>query len=201
MSDFWIYLEIGFRHVLNCMSYDHILFLIALTAAHSFQEWKKLLLLVSVFTIGHTLALFLSVFDLLRIDENLVELLIPLTILSTAVFNFLAIRKSVKRKSIPIATLITLFFGLIHGLGFSNYFKTILPGHSSDKLWPLLEFSLGIEAAQLVVVLSILVFSYLTQTLLKVSAKDFIMVVSAFIIGVVTPMILNNEFWKRLIWN
>ena len=147
MSDFWIYIDIGLKHVLNIKAYDHVLFLTALTTSYSFKEWKRLLLLITVFTIGHTIALVLSVFNLLKIDENLVEFLIPITILVTAVFNFVALKKSINRKSINIVVVITLFFGVIHGLGFSNYFKTILPGTSSDKILPLCEFSIGIEAA------------------------------------------------------
>lgn len=201
MSDFWIYVEVGLRHVLNIKAYDHVLFLMALTAAHSMKEWKRLLLLITVFTIGHTLALVLSVFNLLKINENLVEILIPITIFATAVFNFVALKKSLISKSINTVVVITLFFGLIHGLGFSNYFKTILPGNSSDKILPLCEFSLGIEAAQTTVVLTILLLSFIAQTIFKVSKRDFTIVVSAFIVGVVTPMIIENEFWNTPIWN
>ena len=201
MSDFWIYVEIGLKHVLDIKAYDHVLFLIALTAAHSMKEWKRLLLLISVFTVGHTLALLLSVFNLLVINENLIELLIPVTILITAVLNFIALKKSLITKSINSAAVITLFFGMIHGLGFSNYFKTILPGNSSDKILPLFEFSIGIEAAQMTVVLTILLFSYIAQTIFKLSKRDFTLVVSAFIVGVVVPMIIENNLWNKPLWN
>ena len=148
MTDFWIYVEIGLKHVLNLNGYDHVLFLMALTVSNSFNEWKRMLLFITVFTIGHTLALVLSVFDVLCINEGLVELLIPMTILVTALFNFVMLRKSFKKESIKSTILITLFFGIIHGLGFSNYFKTILPGNALDKIVPLFEFSIGIEGAQ-----------------------------------------------------
>lgn len=201
MSDFWIYVEIGLKHVLDIKAYDHVLFLIALTAAHSMKEWKRLLLLISVFTIGHTLALVLSVFNLLLINENLIELLIPLTILITAVLNFIALKKSSITKSINSAVVITLFFGVIHGLGFSNYFKAILPGNSADKILPLCEFSIGIEAAQMTVVLTILLFSYIAQTIFKLSKRDFTLVVSAFVVGAVVPMIIENNLWNKPLWN
>jgi predicted transcriptional regulator len=97
--------------------------------------------------------------------------------------------------------MITLFFGVIHGLGFSNYFKTILPGSSSDKILPLFEFSIGIEAAQMTVVLTILLISFITQTIFKLSKRDFTIVTSAFIVGVVTPMIIENEIWNKPLWN
>lgn len=201
MSDFWIYVEIGLKHVLDIKAYDHVLFLIALTAAHSMKEWKRLLLLISVFTVGHTLALLLSVFNLLVINESLIELLIPVTILITAVLNFIALKKSSITKSINSAAVITLFFGVIHGMGFSNYFKTILPGNSADKILPLCEFSIGIEAAQMTVVLTILLFSYIAQTIFKLSKRDFTLVVSAFIVGVVVPMIIENNLWNKPLWN
>ena len=160
-----------------------------------------MLLFITVFTIGHTLALMLSVFDVLHINEGLVEFLIPITILVTALYNFVMLRKSFKKESIKTTALITLFFGVIHGLGFSNYFKTILPGNASDKVAPLFEFSIGIEGAQLAVVLTILTLSYSVQNLFKVTKRDFSMVVSAFIIGVVLPLIIKNEIWKTYTWN
>lgn len=201
MSSFWIYVEIGLRHVLDSNAYDHILFLMALSATHTFKEWKKLLLLITIFTIGHTFALVLSVYNVLNILESLVEFLIPITILVTAVLNFVPNKKSKKKGSSAAVATLTLFFGLIHGLGFSNYFKAILPGNASEKVKPLFEFSLGIEAAQLAVVLSILALSYIAQTIFKVSKRDFTIVVSAFIIGVVTPMIIENQFWTTFKWN
>ncbi len=201
MSDFWIYVEIGLKHVLNIKAYDHVLFLMALTVSHSIKEWKRLLLLISVFTVGHTLALVLSVFDLLRINENLVEFLIPLTILVAAVFNFVALKKSLMNRSINATIVMTMFFGMIHGLGFSNYFKTILPGKSSAKILPLCEFSIGIEAAQMIVVLTILLLSFVAQSFFRASKRDFTIVVSAFIVGVVTPMIIENEIWNKPLWN
>ena len=196
MSDFWIYVEIGLKHVLNLKGYDHVLFLMALTSPHTFKDWKKILILVTVFTVGHTLALVLSVFQIVMIKAQLVEFLIPITILITALFNFFGIRKASKKDSINSIILITLFFGVIHGLGFSNYFKTILPGNPSEKVLPLLEFALGIELAQMLVVLAMLILSYGVQTFFRVSKRDFTIVTSAFIIGVVVPMILQNEIWN-----
>lgn len=196
MSDFWIYVEIGLKHVLNIKSYDHVLFLMALTVPHAFKDWKKILLLVTVFTIGHTLALILSVFQIIMIKAELVEFLIPITILITAIFNFFSIGKTSKKESVNSIVFITLFFGVIHGLGFSNYFKTILPGNASDKILPLLEFALGIEGAQMIVVIIMLLFSYCVQTFFRFSKRDFTIVTSAFIIGVVVPMLIQNEIWN-----
>jgi len=196
LSDFWIYTEIGLKHVLNLNSYDHVLFLMALSASNSFKEWKKMLLLVTVFTIGHSLALVLSTFNIVMIRLSLVELLIPITIVFAAGFNFFTIRKSSKAGTGNAVILTTLFFGLIHGLGFANYFKAILPGTASEKVAPLLEFAFGIEGAQLVIVLGMLLLSFGVQNFFRVSKRDFTMVVSAFIIGMALPMILENAIWN-----
>jgi len=197
MSEFLIYFQIGLKHVLDIHSYDHVLFLIALSVPFSFNDWKRILLLVTVFTLGHTTALFLSVFGIIAVKVNVVELLIPITILITALYNLFTAGKSSKNGSVNLVFIITLFFGIIHGLGFSNYFKTILGGSPSSKLLPMAEFALGIEAAQIVVVIVVLILSYIVQTVFRFSKRDWTLVMSAFIIGVVLPMILESEFWKR----
>lgn len=197
MSEFWIYFEIGMRHVLDIRAYDHVLFLIALTVPYAFKDWKRVFILISIFTIGHTLALLLSVFGVVIIKANLIEFLIPITILVTAIFHLFTAGKSSKNESISIIGFITLFFGIIHGLGFANYFKSILSGSASDKLLPLLEFALGIEAAQIVVVFVVLVLSYIVQTFFRFSKRDWTLVMSAFVIGVVLPMIIESPIWNR----
>lgn len=197
MSEFWIYFQIGLKHVLDIHAYDHVLFLIALAVPFTFKDWKQTVLLVSMFTIGHTLALLLSIFGIIAIKVNVVELLIPITILITALFNLFTAGKSSKKESINLVFFITLFFGIIHGLGFSNYFKSILGGSPNSKLIPLGEFALGIEAAQIVVVFVVLVLSYIVQTVFRFSKRDWTLVMSAFIIGVVLPMIVASEIWKR----
>jgi len=197
MSEFWIYFEIGLRHVLDLFAYDHVLFLIALTVPYAFKDWKRLLLLVSIFTIGHTLALLLSVFGVIIIKGNLVEFLIPITILIVAIFNLFTAGKSSKNESISVVVFITLFFGIIHGLGFASYFKSLLGGSPQSKLLPLSEFALGIETAQIVVVFVVLILSYIVQTFFRFSKRDWTLVMSSFIIGVVLPMIIESEIWNR----
>jgi hypothetical protein len=139
----------------------------------------------------------LSVFNIVTVQANIVEFLIPITILITAFFNLFTAGKSSKQESITFVGAITLFFGIIHGLGFSNYFKEILPGKPTDKLWPLLEFALGIEAAQIIVVLLVLILSFIVQTLFRFSKRDFTLTMSAFVIGVVIPLIIESPIWKR----
>jgi HupE / UreJ protein len=197
MSEFWIYFEIGLRHVLDQFAYDHVLFLIALTVPYAFKDWKRLLLLVSIFTIGHTLALLLSVFGVIIIKVNLVEFLIPITILIVAILNLFTAGKSSKNESISVVVFITLFFGIIHGLGFASYFKSLLGGSPQSKLLPLSEFGLGIEAAQIIVVFVVLILSYIVQTFFRFSKRDWTLVMSSFIIGVVLPMIIESEIWNR----
>ena len=197
MQEFWLYFEMGLRHVLDINAYDHVLFLIGLTVPYSFNEWKKLFILITLFTIGHTVALVLSVFNILYIRENIVEFVIPITILIVALYNLFTAGKNNKTESISIIAIITLFFGIIHGLGFSNYFKTILPGNATDKLLPLSEFALGIEAAQIIVVFIVLILSYIVQTVFRFTKRDWTLVMSAFILGVVVPMIIHSPIWNR----
>ncbi len=197
MSDFWIYFEVGMRHVLNIFSYDHVLFLIALSIPYVFKDWKKILLLVSLFTLGHTLALFLSVYEIVVVKVDIIEFLIPITILITAFFHLFTVGKTVKNYSISVVGFITLFFGIIHGLGFATYFKSIIGGTRNSKLLPLLEFATGIEAAQIIVVLIALIVAYCVQTLFRFSKRDWTLVMSSFVIGVVLPMIIESKIWIR----
>lgn len=197
MSDFWIYFIIGLKHVLNIFAYDHVLFLLALTVPYDFKSWKRILILVSLFTLGHSLALFLSVFNVISIKVTIVEFLIPITILLAALYNIILSGKSSKKDGITFAGIVTVFFGIIHGLGFSNYFNSILSGKPSDKLVPLTEFALGIETAQIIVVIAALLVAYMVLNLTKFSKRDWILSISAFIVGVVIPMILQSEIWNK----
>lgn len=194
MSEFWIYTSIGLKHVFDFNAYDHVLFLIVLTVPYLFKDWRKLVLLISLFTLGHTLSLLLSVYEIIIIKAKLVEFLIPITILTTALYTLFTAKKTPKKDNGMIVLIITLFFGAIHGLGFSNYFKILISDANEDKLFPLLEFALGIEVAQIIVVVVLLLLSYILQHFFRVSRRDFILVMSAFVIGVVLPLLLNNEF-------
>lgn len=197
MSEFLIYFQIGLKHVLDINAYDHVLFLMALAVPFSFKDWQRVVVLVTLFTIGHTVALLLSVLEIIVIKANVVELLIPITILITAFYNLFTAGKTSKKDGLNLIFFVTLFFGIIHGLGFSNYFKAILGGSTTSKLLPLAEFALGIEAAQIIVVFIILILSYIVQTFFRFSKRDWTLVMSAFIIGVVLPMIIENEIWIR----
>ena len=196
MSDFFLYLQVGLRHVLDINAYDHVLFLTALVVPYNFKDWKKVITLVSVFTVGHTLALVLAVFELVSININLVEFLIPVSIFFTAVYNLFNAGKTGSKSNITVAVFVTLFFGIIHGLGFSNYFNSILAGSPTDKLLPMLQFALGIELAQLAVVMTVLILAFLIQNFIRNSRRNWVLISSSIIIGVVIPMLIESEIWK-----
>ncbi len=193
MTEFIQYVKMGLFHVLDIKAYDHILFLIVLTVVYQFKQWKKVVWLVTLFTIGHSVTLALSAYGVLKVSANLVEFLIPLTIVVTGVMNILTARKaSVGKENQNL--LFALFFGLIHGLGFSNYFKMMV-GRTESKLLPLLEFALGIELAQIIIVVIILLVGSLLQSVLGVNRRDWILVISAVVVGFATQMMLNRVFW------
>jgi hypothetical protein len=191
MNEFWIYFQLGLKHVLDINGYDHVLFIIALATPFIIKDWKKVIIFVSLFTLGHTISLFLSLYQIVTFKIELIELLIPITILITATYH-LFFGLKIKKNYHFIEIILTLFFGFIHGFGFSNYFKSILPGDNESKLFPLIEFALGIEAAQIIVVLLVLILASILQNFIKVSKKDWILVVSSIIIGILIPMLLER---------
>lgn len=194
MDNFILYLKMGINHVLDLEAYDHILFLVALAVIFSFSNARKLTWLVTLFTVGHTLTLALSTYGVLKVDLKIVEFLIPVTIFITAMFNIFNVGNYNSGFRGNINLLFALFFGLIHGLGFSNYFKMMI-GKEEDKLLPLLEFALGIEVAQVIIVLLILLLGFFVTTFFKASKRDWILVISAIVIGFVIPMIQERVFW------
>ncbi|MDH7448356.1 HupE/UreJ family protein [Aquimarina sp. 2201CG14-23] len=194
MSEFWLYIKLGLNHVLDWQAYDHILFLIVLTVAYTFDNWKRILLLVTLFTLGHTTSLFLAVYDVVSVNSRLVEFLIPITILAGAIFNVFTAGKTTGKNKIGVLYATTIFFGLIHGLGFSSFFNAV-SSNVSAKILPLIEFALGIELAQLIVVSIVLIVSFIIQTIFRFSKRDWILVISSVVIGMVIPMIIANKIW------
>ncbi len=193
LEDFWFNVEYGMNHVLDINAYDHVLFLIVLAIPYVFKDWKRVLLLVSVFTLGHTLSLVLAVYNVVSINGELVEFLIPITILIVALFNLFTAGKGAQKKRIGVLFFSALFFGLVHGLGFAREFQ-ILVGRAENKLVTLLEFALGIEISQVIIVFIVLFLGYITQTIFRISKRDWILVISAIVVGLVLPMILNSQF-------
>ncbi|MEI7507873.1 MAG: HupE/UreJ family protein [Flavobacterium sp.] len=197
MSDFWIFFKVGLHHVLDIHGYDHLLFLIALSASYTSRDWKRILILVSFFTLGHSISMVLSVFNIVSVKTIWIELLIPCTILIAALFNLVMAGKSAKSGTISFIAGTTIFFGIIHGLGFSNYFNSILPGKPAEKLVPLSEFALGIECAQIMVVIAVLILAFIAQTLFRFNKRDFTLIMSSFVIGVVVPLLIQNPIWSK----
>ncbi|WP_445383435.1 HupE/UreJ family protein [Robiginitalea sp. IMCC43444] len=183
MQDFWFYGELGLFHVLDLQGYDHVLFLIALALPFGFRQWKKLLALATLFTIAHCLSLGLAAFGIISVDAAIVEFLIPVTIFLTALFNLFRNLGEQVELAFRVHLFSTGLFGLIHGLGFSNYFRMLMSG-SSEKAIPLLGFAAGIELAQVLVLCMVLSVSLLALDLLGVRKKAYLWGISILILGI-----------------
>jgi hypothetical protein len=194
MSTFQLYLELGIKHIADIFSYDHILFVVCLCVAYSLSQWKQILILITAFTIGHSTTLVLATFDLINIPLNLIEFLIPLTIFITAMWNLFMKADTVSSKSHWFKYITALFFGLIHGLGFSNYLHTLL-GRETSILTPLLAFNIGIEIGQLLIVSIIILLSYILTRVFKVNRRDWILILSGAGLGVSAVLMLDRWTW------
>lgn len=192
-QDFITYLEYGFNHIISFNGYDHILFLLILTVPYAFKDWKRVFILITVFTVGHTVSLVLSVYNLAQLSSRLVEFLIPLTILIGGIYNVFTAGKKAKQHAISVLLLVAAFFGLIHGLSFASGFTSIL-NSGDNKIVSLLEFGLGVELGQIIAVFLILFLGFLGQTIFRFSTRDWVMVVSAIVIGLILPMILKSSY-------
>ncbi len=192
MSTFGIYFTLGFEHISDFAAYDHLLFLTALCAVYGLKQWKRVLILVTAFTIGHTLTLALATLKLVRIPTSLIEFLIPLTILVTGLWNVFQPGDKVAVSSHRFKYGTALFFGLIHGLGFSNYLRSLL-GLEESLLLPLFSFNLGLEAGQITVVIIVLLLAFLVVDVAGARRRDWNVLLSGAAIGV--SLILCMERW------
>jgi len=199
MSDFFIYLRLGFDHITDPRGYDHILFVVALCAVYTLRQWRQVLVLVTAFTLGHSITLALATHRLINYSTAFVELLIPITILITAITNFFyrdpAIRLHAKNQ--PPARRwrygLALAFGLIHGLGFSNYLRSLL-GREVDIVQPLLAFNVGLEIGQLVIISLVLGVAFVAVDRLKSSRLRWTLIVSGITAGMALSLIINNTY-------
>jgi HupE / UreJ protein len=189
MQDFIFYFKQGWQHIISWDALDHILFVTALSAIYLLKNWKQVLVLVTAFTIGHSITLALSVFDMVRIKDSLVETAIPLTIMATAVFNFF--QKDYTPKSLRLNYFLALFFGLIHGLGFANALRFMLAKGQSIG-WNLLGFNIGLEAGQIFVVAAILILSYVAVDKIKLGRKWWVWVLSAAAFCIALKMVIER---------
>ncbi len=190
MSDFNLYFTLGYQHISDLRGLDHILFITALCIRYQFSDWKQLLILVTAFTIGHSITLALSALNIIRFSTRWIEFIIPLTILITGISN-LYIKKFTFKSRFPFIYYMALFFGLIHGLGFSNYLKSLL-GRDSSIFMQLLAFNLGLEAGQLLIVAIILIVSLVCLNMLKFNRREYILFLSGGIIIAALQMTLER---------
>jgi len=194
MSTFELFLKLGFQHISDISAYDHILFLVALCALYLIRDWKKIAVLVTAFTVGHSISLALATLNIVTVSSDLIEFLIPVTILITAIFNFFqqpaSLGKTFDSRQIRNYS-IALFFGIIHGLGFSNYLRAMLDAEESIFA-PLLSFNLGLEIGQLLIVGIILGISFLLVDKLKIKRKYWIYTLSIFASAVAIQLMIET---------
>jgi hypothetical protein len=181
MQDFTLYFDLGFHHILDWQGYDHILFVMALCGIYTLKDWKKVLVLVTAFTIGHSITLALSVLNVVHFNTKIIEFLIPVTIVITALINI--INKKSKPKSVNLKYFLALAFGFIHGMGFSNYLKSLL-GKSISIIGELFAFNLGLELGQVIIVVLTLVLGFILVSIVKIKLWDWTFFLSSAIFGI-----------------
>lgn len=190
MNDFGLYFEIGYKHIADLRGIDHILFVAALCIRYQFSDWRKILILVTAFTIGHSVTLALSVFDIVQYSVKWIEFLIPVTIVITAISNIF-VKKFVFKNKFPLIYFLALFFGLVHGLGFSSYLKSML-GTEQNVVWQLLAFNVGLEIGQLLIVTAILIISFIFVHIMKCNRREYTLVASAGIFALALQMAIDR---------
>ena len=190
MNNFQIYFQLGFTHIANWGALDHILFMAALALRYLFADWKKILVLVTAFTIGHTITLAFALFNVMDFPKNWIEFLIPITILITACSN-LFVKKFIYKTKLPPIYFFALFFGCIHGLGFSNDLKSII-GNGNGAIIKLLSANIGIEAAQLLFVTLVLTINFICLNILKFGRREYILFTSGGIFGIALQIAISR---------
>lgn len=195
MSQFQVYFLEGKNHILDYQyGYDHILFIIALCALYVTRDWKKVLVLVTAFTIAHSLTLALVALEIISVPAKVVEFLIPLTIFITAFSNLFKSEESINEKRMQMNYGYALFFGLIHGLGFSNYFRAIL-GTDRSIVPQLFAFNIGLEFGQLLIVAVFLVAGFIVVDLVGVARRDWKLVISSGVAGIAIILMKDRAYW------
>jgi hypothetical protein len=189
MSDFGFYFSLGWEHIISWSALDHQLFILALAAIYLLKDWRQVLVLVTAFTIGHSLTLALAVFNIVHFPSAWIEFLIPCTIVATAITNLF--QKKFTPRSIRINYFLALFFGLIHGMGFANKLRYILAADQSIG-WSLFGFNVGLEAGQIAVVMLVLALSYFFVQLVKVNRREWVIFTSAAAFGIAMQMALQR---------
>ncbi|MEX0997128.1 MAG: HupE/UreJ family protein [Flavobacteriaceae bacterium] len=190
MADFWLFFKMGLDHVINWYNYSHILFIILLTVAYQFNAWKRLLLLITLFTLGHLIAVLMVSYGVVKVSLGMVGFLIAIVIIFTALFNIFTAGKEKRREKMGLLFALSIFLGLLRGLGFAPQFTEAV-GQKS-KILPLLEVALGVEAGQIIVALIVLIIGTIVQTIFRFNKKDWVLVISSIILGLAIPMLISN---------
>ena len=192
MDIFKTWFMVGFDHILNVQALDHILFVLALVVVYKPNMIKQIVILITAFTIGHSITLILSALDIINYNQKVIEFAIPLTIVITSLNNILN-RKKIITKAMGTNYIIALIFGLIHGLGFANYLKALL--FQDNIILELFSFNVGIEAAQLIVVFIFSIISFVGSNYIFKKRENWVFFVSSAIFGVSLMLTLNAKFW------
>ncbi len=173
-----------------------MLFLLALSAIYTLSDWRKVIALVTAFTIGHSITLALATFNIIKFDTALIEFLIPVTILVTCITNFFKLKGAASKQStvLSLHNLMALFFGLIHGMGFSNFLRAML-GRSGSIWQQLLAFNIGIELGQLLIVAILLILGAIVMNIFKAKKRDWIMVLSSAAAGVALVLMMETNIF------
>src|SRR5690349_8508202 len=195
MSEFELYFGVGKDHILDyAHGYDHILFVVALCALYLMRDWKQVLILVTAFTIGHSITLALATLEIIRVNTDLVEFLIPLTIFITAASNFFRKEENISGRLFQPNYFLAAAFGLIHGMGFSNYLRSIL-GKDERIIKQLLAFNLGLELGQIIIVTVFLSISFILVDLIGASRRDWKIVISSAVAGMALLLMKEKVYW------
>jgi hypothetical protein len=189
MSNFSLWFNTGFGHILDWAGYDHICYITVLTILFPAREWRKLLVLITAFTIGHSLTLALSTLDIIHPPKYWIEILIPVTILVTCIFTIAKRDKPLKKVSFNYV--LALFFGLIHGMGFSYLLKSML-GREESIVGPLFSFNVGLEAGQLVIVAAVLLISVILERVFRIAKREYVLFISSAVFGVAGVLLMER---------
>lgn len=193
MSEFSLYYGLGLDHILDVNGYDHILFVVVLCALYQSTDWKKVLILITAFTIGHSITLALATMRVIKINADLIEFLIPVTILFTAISNLFTREERIAEGKIWRNYCYAGFFGLIHGLGFSNYLRALL-GKDETIILQLFAFNVGLEVGQIIIVGLFLIVSFIFVGIGGVSRKDWKMIISSAVGGIALMLMLDTNY-------
>lgn len=199
MTSWLYYLKMGLDHITDVNGYDHILFIVALAVSKNLKEWKSLLLLVTAFTIGHSIALAIATFELIGVDSTLTEFLIPVTIVLTCIWNIyqsssaLSKNKELEQppKQIKKELILIIFFGIIHGLGFSNYLRAMITSSESIAETIFL-FNVGLETGQVIILTIALMINFMVVRWTKISQSIWSLLISSLIIFISIPLLWNT---------